>query len=737
MLEEVMNDKSYVPMKAKELAMLLGIPKSQRDELTQVLDYLVSEGRIGISKKGKYGKPEVFSVNGIFCGHPKGFGFVTVEGMEQDVFIPEDRTGAALHGDRVQIVVESQDRGGGRRAEGSVLKVLEHANKEVVGYYQKSKGFGFVIPDNQKISKDIFIPQGCDMGAVTGHKVVARIKEFGDANHKPEGVVTEILGHVNDPGTDILSIVRAYGLPEEFPPEVMDEVEGCPDEVAVPGMTRDEETWDGPYGIGDLTSPADWTGDLAGRLDLRGLRTVTIDGEDAKDLDDAVTLCRNGQGGYILGVHIADVSHYVKEGRPLDKEALKRGTSVYLVDRVIPMLPHKLSNGICSLNAGTDRLALSCIMELDDQGNVLDHKIAETVIHVDRRMTYTAVNAIVTDGDETVMAEYEGFVPMFMLMKEVSDILREKRKKRGAIVFDFRESKIILDAQGKPLEIKPYERNAATKIIEDFMLAANETVAEDYFWQSLPFLYRTHDNPDPEKMKQLGTFIHNFGYFIRLQQGEIHPKELQKLLDKIEGTPEEVLLSRLTLRSMKQAKYTTLCSGHFGLAARYYTHFTSPIRRYPDLQIHRIIKESLKGGLGDKRAGHYEAILPGVAMQTSALERRAEEAERETDKLKKCEYMSRFIGQEFDGVISGVTNWGLYVELPNTVEGLVRISELRDDYYIFDEQHYELVGEMTRKTFKLGQPIRVQVASTDRLLRTVDFILPRDWDRSAGKGASV
>lgn len=737
MLEEVMNDKSYVPMKAKELAMLLGIPKSQRDELTQVLDYLVSEGRIGISKKGKYGKPEVFSVNGIFCGHPKGFGFVTVEGMEQDVFIPEDRTGAALHGDRVQIVVESQDRGGGRRAEGSVLKVLEHANKEVVGYYQKSKGFGFVIPDNQKISKDIFIPQGCDMGAVTGHKVVARIKEFGDANHKPEGVVTEILGHVNDPGTDILSIVRAYGLPEEFPPEVMDEVEGCPDEVAVPGMTRDEETWDGPYGIGDLTSPADWTGDLAGRLDLRGLRTVTIDGEDAKDLDDAVTLCRDGQGGYILGVHIADVSHYVKEGHPLDKEALKRGTSVYLVDRVIPMLPHKLSNGICSLNAGTDRLALSCIMELDDQGNVLDHKIAETVIHVDRRMTYTAVNAIVTDGDETVMAEYEGFVPMFMLMKEVSDILREKRKKRGAIDFDFPESKIILDAQGKPLEIKPYERNAATKIIEDFMLAANETVAEDYFWQSLPFLYRTHDNPDPEKMKQLGTFIHNFGYFIRLQQGEIHPKELQKLLDKIEGTPEEVLLSRLTLRSMKQAKYTTLCSGHFGLAARYYTHFTSPIRRYPDLQIHRIIKESLKGGLGDKRAGHYEAILPGVAMQTSALERRAEEAERETDKLKKCEYMSRFIGQEFDGVISGVTNWGLYVELPNTVEGLVRISELRDDYYIFDEQHYELVGEMTRKTFKLGQPIRVQVASTDRLLRTVDFILPRDWDRSAGKGASV
>lgn len=730
MLVELMNEKSYVPMKAKELAMLLNIPKSQRNELSEVLDYLVSEGKIGISKKGKYGKPEVFSVNGIFTGHPKGFGFVTVEGMEQDVFIPEDKTGAGLHGDRVQIVVESQGAGRGRRAEGSVIRVLEHANKEVVGYYQKSKGFGFVIPDNQKISSDIFIPQGCDMGAVTGHKVVAKIKDFGKPGHKPEGVITEILGHVNDPGTDILSMVRAYGLPEEFPVEVMEETEDCPDEVPVPGGEGARGSEDGPYSIAGLTSPSGWTGDLAGRLDLRGLRTVTIDGEDAKDLDDAVTICRDGKGGYILGVHIADVSHYVREGSPLDKEALKRGTSVYLVDRVIPMLPHKLSNGICSLNEGADRLALSCIMEVDAQGNVGDHRIAETVIHVDRRMTYTAVNAIVTDHDETAIAEYEGFVSMFELMKELSDIIRENRRKRGAIDFDFPESKILLDPQGKPLEIKPYERNAATKIIEDFMLAANETVAEDYFWQSLPFLYRTHDNPDPEKMKQLGTFIHNFGYFIKMQQGEIHPKELQKLLDKIEGTPEEVLLSRLTLRSMKQAKYTTLCSGHFGLAARYYTHFTSPIRRYPDLQIHRIIKENLRGGLGEKRLAHYDSILPGVAVQTSALERRAEEAERETDKLKKCEYMSQFIGREFDGVISGVTNWGLYVELTNTVEGLVRISELRDDYYIFDEQHYELTGEMTKKTYKLGQPVRVQVSGTDRLLRTVDFILARDWDRS-------
>ena len=723
MLEEVMNDRSYVPMKAKELAMLLGIPKSQRDELAQVLDYLVSEGRIGISKKGKYGKPEVFSVNGIFSGHPKGFGFVTVEGMGQDVFIPEDRTGAALHGDRVQIVVESQDRGDGRRAEGSVLKVLEHANKEVVGYYQKSKGFGFVIPDNQKISKDIFIPQGCDMGAVTGHKVVARVKDFGDANHKPEGVVTEILGHVNDPGTDILSIVRAYGLPEEFPPEVMDEVEGCPDEVAVPGPGRGEETWDGPYGIGDLTSPADWIGDLAGRLDLRGLRTVTIDGEDAKDLDDAVTLCRDGQGGYILGVHIADVSHYVKEGHPLDKEALKRGTSVYLVDRVIPMLPHKLSNGICSLNAGENRLALSCIMTINPKGKVIDHKIVESVVKIDRRMTYTAVKEILEDHNEETIAAYRDLVPMFEKMGELAALLRGNRMKRGSIDFDFPETKILLDKNGRPLEIKPYDRNTATKLIEDFMLIANETVAQEFFWQEIPFLYRTHETPDEEKIRKLATLIGNFGYTLHISQEEIHPKELQKLLGKIEGTPEEALISRLTLRSMKQAKYTTENTGHFGLAASCYCHFTSPIRRYPDLQIHRIIKETLRGRMNHKRMAHYETILPEVAKHSSETERRADEAERETEKLKKAQYMAEHIGEVYEGVISGVASYGMYVELPNTVEGLVHVTSLTDDYYQYFEDTFELVGEVTNRHYKLGQKVYIRVIGVDEIVRTIDFEL--------------
>ena len=698
MLVQLVHDKTYVPMKLKELAMLLSVPKEQRDELKEVLDILIAEGKIGISKKGKYGKAEEFALAGTFSGHAKGFGFVTIEGREQDVFIPADKTKGAMDGDKVQIVIEGEARG--KRAEGAVLRILEHANKTVIGFYQKNKNFGFVLPDNQKLGQDIFIPQGKDMGAVTGHKVIVRITDFGDDRKKPEGVITEILGHVNDPGVDILSIIKAYGLPEGFPDEVMVQVAGIPDEV-------DEE-------------------EKKNRLDLRHLQTVTIDGEDAKDLDDAISISKENDDHYTLGVHIADVSHYVTENSPLDKEALKRGTSVYLVDRVIPMLPHKLSNGICSLNAGTDRLALSCLMEIDGKGNVIGHRIAETLIQVDRRMTYTAVNAIVTDRDPDVMEEYGDFVPMFDLMKELADILRERRKKRGSIDFDFPESKIILDEKGRPVDIKPYERNAATKIIEDFMLMANETIAEDYFWQELPFLYRTHDYPDPEKMKRLGTFINNFGYTIRTQNGEVHPKELQKLLDKIEGTPEEALISRLTLRSMKQAKYTTVCTGHFGLAANYYTHFTSPIRRYPDLQIHRIIKENLRRGLSDRRFAHYDSILPEVAVQCSSMERRADEAERETDKLKKCEYMSKRIGKEYDGVISGVTNWGLYVELPNTVEGLIRVNDLTGDYFVFDEEHMELVGEMTRKSYKLGQKIRVQVADTDKLTRTIDFI-PAKW----------
>ena len=700
MIQDVMNEPAYVPMKLKELALLLNIPKEQRRELQRVIDHLLEEGKISMSRKGKLGRPETFSEAGIYSGHPKGFGFVTIEGREQDVFVPREKTKGAMHGDKVLVVIE-QESDGGRRAEGSIVRILEHANQELVGLYEKNGGFGFVIPDNPRISRDIFIPQGCDAGAVTGHKVIVKIKDYGNSpDKKPEGVITSILGHMNDPGVDILSIVKAYGLPEEFSPEVMAQLEEIPDAV------REE--------------------DKAGRKDLRELPTVTIDGEEAKDLDDAITLEKTEQG-YRLGVHIADVTHYVREGSPLDREALKRGTSVYLTDRVIPMLPHKLSNGICSLNQGEDRLALSCIMEINDKGVVIGHEIAETLIRVDRRMTYTAVNAIITDDDAETKEKYKEFVDLFLQMKELSQLLRKRRQERGAIDFDFPESKILLDAKGRPIEIKPYERNAATKLIEDFMLMANETVAEDYYWQEIPFLYRIHEKPDEEKMAKLGTFINNFGYTLRMPGGEIHPKELQKLLEKIEGTPEEALLSRLTLRSMKQAKYSTLNSGHFGLAAKYYTHFTSPIRRYPDLQIHRIIKECLHGNMDARKTAHFEKILPEVAVQTSALERRADEAERETDKMKKVQYMEHYIGEEFEGVISGVTNWGFYVELPNTVEGLVHVNELRGDYFVFDEAHYELVGEMTRKPYKLGQTIRVRVTACDRYARTIDFMPAVYW----------
>lgn len=704
----LIRDPAYVPMKLKELAMLLGVPKEQRDELKEVMDALVSEGKVGISKRGKYGKPEHTALVGIFSGNARGFGFVAMEGREQDIFIPADKVGEAMHGDTVQVVISEQN--GGRRAEGAIVRVTEHVNRDIVGYYQKNKNFGFVIPDNRKIDKDIFIPQGKDMGAVNGHKVMVRVTDYGGGRQKPEGIVTEIIGHVNDPGTDILSIVKAYGLPEGFPDQVMEQVERIGDEVTA--------------------------GEMAGRKDLRGWQTVTIDGEDAKDLDDAITLTREG-GGYRLGVHIADVTNYVTENSPLDKEALDRGTSVYLVDRVIPMLPHKLSNGICSLNQGTDRLALSCIMEIDGKGNVTGHEVAETVINVDRRMTYTAVNGVITLRDEETMAEYDSFVELFDLMKELADLLREKRRQRGAIDFDFPESKIILDAQGRPIDIKPYERNAATKIIEDFMLLANETIAEDFFWQDLPFVYRTHDKPDSEKMKSLGMFINNFGYSIRTQQGEVHPKELQKLLDKIEGSDEEALISRLTLRSMKQARYAPVCTGHFGLAAKYYTHFTSPIRRYPDLQIHRIIKENLRGGLPEKRLQHYDKILQGVSAKSSSLERRAEEAERETVKLKKCEYMSRRIGEVFEGVISGVTNWGFYVELANTVEGLVHVNELHGDYYLFNEERMELRGEMSNQIYKLGQKIWVEVTGTDRLARTIDFLPVDSPEETLAEGPEI
>ena len=694
MIYDFICDELYVPMKLKELAILMQVPKKDRAELMRVMDALVEEGKVELTKKGKYIKSEKKYETGVFTSHPRGFGFVTIEGIEEDIFIPAEQVNGAMHMDKVQLVIAPTTNG--KRREGMITKILSHGMNEIVGTYEDNKTFGFVVPDNPKIAKDIFIPKERSMGAVTGHKVIVVITDYGKDKKKPEGKVTEIIGHINDPGVDIMSLVKAYNIPVEFSGKIMHQVENVSNEVS--------------------------EADMAGRLDLRDWQMVTIDGEDAKDLDDAVSLTKEGDL-YRLGVHIADVSNYVQEHSALDVEAEERGTSVYLVDRVIPMLPHKLSNGICSLNAGENRLALSCIMMIDEKGKVVDHKIAETVIKVDRRMSYTSVKKILADHDESERAEYKELVPMFEMMEHVASILRKKRMKRGSIDFDFPETKIILDKKGRPIDIKPYERNVATKMIEDFMLIANETVAQDYFWQEVPFVYRTHENPDEEKIKKLSTFINNFGYTLHIGSDEVHPKELQKLLSKIEGTEEEALISRLTLRSMKQAKYTTDCTGHFGLATNYYCHFTSPIRRYPDLQIHRIIKDCLRGRMNARKIEHYEKILPEVAKHSSEMERRADEAERETEKLKKVQYMKERLGQEFTGVISGVTAWGLYVELPDTIEGLVHVTALEGDYFHFSEETYELIGEHTNIHYKLGQTVNVIAVDADEIMRTIDFKL--------------
>ena len=686
---DFISDDLYVPMKIKEIAIVLQIPREQRDELKEVLDALVEEGKISLSKRGKYSKGHAVHLKGTFQANARGFGFVTPEDGSEDVFIPEDNISGAFQEDEVEYIITAAPSG--RRKEGKIVRILSHSVVHVVGLYEKSKSFGFVRPDNQRYLKDIYIPSGKERGAMTGHKVVVELTSYGGEHMKPEGKVVEIIGHVNDPGTDILSVVMDSGIPTEFPEKVLNQA----------------------VRVGKPVSEAD----CAGRKDLRDWLMVTIDGEDAKDLDDAVSL-KEEEGRYVLGVHIADVTNYVQENSALDREAFERGTSVYLADRVIPMLPHRLSNGICSLNAGEDRLALSCIMTFDPSGDMIDHEIAETVINVNRRMSYNGVAAILA-GD-TQDLEDEKIISMIQSMKKLSDILRERRGRRGSIDFDFPETKVILDEEGRPVDIKPYERNDATKIIEDFMLMANETVAEEYYWRELPFLYRTHEVPDEEKIRQLSTFINNFGYHIHVRN-EVRPKEIQKLLERVDGTPEEALISRLALRSMKQARYTTENTGHFGLAAKYYTHFTSPIRRYPDLQIHRIIKENLRGRLNEDRIAHYEEILPKVAAQCSDRERRAEEAEREVVRMKKAEYMYSHIGEEYDGVISGVTKWGVYVELPNTVEGLVHVADMRDDHYEFSEQTYELTGQHTGKSYKLGQSVRVCVTDADKLQRTVNF----------------
>jgi ribonuclease R len=697
LLLDFMQNKDYNPLKIKELSIILQVPNKERMILEQALNELIDEGKVIKTKRGKYAIPESLNmVIGKFQGNAKGYGFLILDEADaKDIFIPSEGLNGAMHKDRVLCKI-TKPAINGKRAEGEVVQIIERGSDKIVGTYEQSKFFGFVIPDDKNFAKDIFIPKGDNLGAVTGHKVVVKITDWGKDRRNPEGEVIEILGHINDPKTDILAIIRQFDMSTDFPEEVMEQINSVPEEV-------EEEA-------------------SKNREDLRSIRMVTIDGEDAKDLDDAISLEKLPNGLYRLGVHIADVTHYVKENTPLDNEALNRATSVYLVDRVIPMLPHKLSNGICSLNAGVDRLALSCIMDIDKNGIVQAHRISETLINIDERMTYTNVKKILVDQDTELMDKYKDYINFFKLMEELCIILGNKRDKRGAIDFDFEEAKIILDKEGHPIDIRVYERNIATRIIEEFMLVCNETIAEDYFWQGTPFIYRSHQDPDPEKILKLSTFIHNFGYRIK-GATNIHPKDLQKILSDIEGKPEEHVISRLLLRSMQQARYTSNNDGHFGLAAKYYCHFTSPIRRYPDLQIHRIIKANLNGKLNEKYQGSLKKKMPDVAKHCSIRERTAEEAERQTEQLKKVEYMKDKIGEVYDGIISGITSWGMYVELPNTVEGLVHVTEMDDDYYIFDEQHYLFIGERRKKIYRLGDQVKVKLIKADTIQRTIDFSL--------------
>ncbi|MBQ7668825.1 MAG: ribonuclease R [Clostridia bacterium] len=637
-------------------------------------------------------------VKGIFESNERGFGFLRPDDDTEDIFIPPTFTGGAFDGDRVEVRVTSagdENRG----PEGKVIKILERNNKPIVGKFEKSKNFGFVVPENKKIGQDIFIPKSCFKGAKNGDIVCVEIVKWPERRRSAEGKIVDILGKAGKPGVDILSIMYGYNLSEEFPDEVLAEVNKIPDVVPEKEIKK--------------------------RRDLRNVRMVTIDGEDAKDLDDAVSIEKLENGNFMLGVHIADVSYYVKEGSPLDKEALKRGTSVYLVDRVIPMLPKKLSNGVCSLNEGEDRLAFTVMMEIDKTGKIVNSDIFKSVININHRMTYTVVTKILETKDKELTKEYKDVVKDFKLMRDLSSILRKRRKKRGSIDFDLPEAKVILDENGKPIEIKKYEITVSNNMIEDFMLAANETVAEKFYWLETPFMYRVHEVPDTEKIEEFSKFVYNYGYRVS-GLNKAYPKAFQEILEKIKGTPEERIISTLLLRSMQQARYSPENLGHFGLAAQYYCHFTSPIRRYPDLFIHRVMSELIENNYefkNEKRVKKLKKLAKDGAKEASEAERNAMLAERDSVELKKVEYMSNYLGEEFDGVISSVTSFGFFVELSNTVEGLVRVEDMEDDYYVYNEKQYALIGERTRKVYKLGDEVRVKLARADVETKRIDFML--------------
>ncbi len=686
------------PLMDVDVARFLQVEAQEAGALLALMDQLVQEGALIRTKKRKYAVPEHFGLlSGKLMMTAKGYGFVSVSpNREEDVFIPPSELGSAMHQDKVLVKVVPGAQGE-RRREGVVVQVVERANWKVVGTFTGQEDYGFVVPDDPKINRDIYIPAGGLRGAQTGQKVVVSITQWPEEKRNPEGNVTEILGFKGDPGTDILSIIRQYQLPEEFPKKVLKESEEVPQEIAP------EE--------------------LAGRKDLRQTRTVTIDGADAKDLDDAISVEQLPNGNYWLGVHIADVTHYVKERSKLDQEAFARGTSVYLIDRVIPMLPHRLSNGICSLNPQVDRLTLSVFMEINHQGTVLRHEIHESVIRTTERLVYGDVSDMLEGVERPELARLEYLREDFRRYEALAAALRRRREQRGSIDFDFPEPYITLDADGKPVDVFERERRVANRIIEEFMLVTNETVAEAFHHLQVPFVYRVHENPDPTRIDTFRKFIWNFGYTLKGTGDEVPPKAMQALLNEVAGKPAEHIINRLMLRSLKQARYSPECLGHYGLAAEYYCHFTSPIRRYPDLQIHRIIKEMLRGRLTPQRISELAGIVELASENSSDRERNAQQAEREVDDLKKTEYMTRYIGETFDGIISSVTSFGLFIELENTIEGLCRMSDLDDDYYHYDDVNLQLIGERKKKAYRIGDRVRVRVDRANVELREIGFVI--------------
>ncbi len=691
---EIMQEKKYKPMIKEELAVQFDIPRSDLPSFYKVLEAMEKEGAIIKAKNDRYGLIDnEYLVAGTLQGNERGFGFlIPNDRTRNDIFIPAENLNGAMNGDKV--IANITNRGeAGKKEEGEIIRILERANKTIVGTFEDKKNFGFVVPDDHKIGYDIFIPKAQTMNARTNQKVVIEITTWPEPRRNPEGKVVEVLGYIDEKGTDILSIIRQFNLPEDFPDRVQEYAKNIEQEV-------------------DLE-------ELKGRVDLRHINTFTIDGFDAKDLDDAVSIEKKENGNYYLGVHIADVAHYVKERSPLDKEALNRGNSVYLIDRVIPMLPKELSNGICSLNPNVDRFTLSVFMEIDKKGKVVDHEIVEGVITSKQRLVYDDVSNFLENDDEDAKAKLSNVLEDLKLMEELCYILYGKREARGSIDFEFPETKIILDDKGVPIEIRKEDRRIANRIIEEFMLVCNETVAERFFWAEVPFLYRIHEEPSEEKIASFNKIIHNFGYRLK-GQNEVHPKELQLLTKEIKGKTEETLINTLMLRSLKKAKYSSEPDIHFGLASKYYSHFTAPIRRYPDLIIHRIIKAYINGKINQ---GSLERKLPEIADHTSMTERRAEEAEREVEDMKKSQYMTQHIGEEYEGIISSLTNFGMFVQLENTIEGLVHFNNMLDDYYHFDEEKYYIIGERTNRLYKLGDIVKIRVLDADVARRNIDFEL--------------